>query len=121
MPIDKADEFAQVVLTLQMLESAERVEFDVNVAVHSSARSLANESVRRGWLTEWQADMIIHDKGQELSLGSYLLLDQLGEGGMGRVYKARHRLLNRVVALKVIRTDRLANPDVVEGLTRAGG
>lgn len=35
-------------------------------------------------------------------LGQYELLDKLGEGGMGQVFKARHVLMNRVVALKVI-------------------
>jgi hypothetical protein len=42
-------------------------------------------------------------------IGSYELLERIGEGGMGEVWRARHRLLARPAALKLIRRDLLGS------------
>src|SRR6516164_6366078 len=55
--------------------------------------------------------------GQEL-VGPYLLLERLGEGVSGRVFKARHERLGHLVALKVIRPERLTNPVAVARFQR---
>jgi serine/threonine protein kinase len=48
--------------------------------------------------------------GPAVEIPGYAVLDRLGIGGMGVVYKARHLRLDRVVALKVIRSGEHASP-----------
>ena len=48
----------------------------------------------------------------------YRVVAALGTGGMGTVYRAEHRLMDRPVALKVIRGDLLGNPALVERFRR---
>jgi serine/threonine-protein kinase len=81
-------------------------------------RGLARELMQRGWLTAYQANLLLQGRGAELVLGPYVLLERRGEGGMGQVFKARHPLMNRIVAIKVIRKERLARPDAVQRFQR---
>jgi serine/threonine protein kinase len=74
-------------------------------------RLLARALVDRGVLTRFQAEQLLAGRTNGFNLGPYVVLDQLGAGGMGRVFKARHRHMGRVVALKVlssklVKTDR---------------
>ncbi len=54
------------------------------------------------------------DPSRAYHFGDYELLEEIGRGGMGIIWKARHRTLNRVVALKMIRSSHLASQDEVD-------
>ena len=52
------------------------------------------------------------------TLGEYQLLEELGRGGMGRVYKARHTKLDRVVAVKVLPRGRVGDRQAIARFER---
>jgi eukaryotic-like serine/threonine-protein kinase len=85
---------------------------------HTDPRLLAKELLQRGWLTPFQINQVFLGRGAELVLGSYLLLQRIGEGSMGQVFKARHQKHGRIVALKAIRKDRLAQPNALKRFLR---
>jgi serine/threonine protein kinase len=77
------------------------------------ARALAGELVQRRWLTAYQGDQLLHGRGADLFVGPYVILERLGEGGAGEVFKARHGKMDRLVALKLIRKELLTDAEVV--------
>jgi serine/threonine protein kinase len=68
----------------------------------ADGEALARALIAAGKLTPFQAAAVRERRFGELLLGAYEVLDLLGRGGMGAVYKARHRRMKRVVALKVL-------------------
>jgi serine/threonine protein kinase len=64
--------------------------------------TLARALVKTNKLTAYQAKALWQGKLKHLVLGNYHVLDKIGEGGMGLVFKARHQRMDRLVALKVL-------------------
>ena len=118
MPLDSVAPLVDALRAARVLEPGPLAELDRLGASFPGPRALAGELIRRGWLTPYQANQLLQGKGADLLLGSYVLLERLGEGGMGQVFKARHWKLGKVVALKLIRKERLENPDAVRRFQR---
>lgn len=108
-----ADLRALGLLEADVLEEAARLQDQ-----SPDPRVLARVLVDRHWLTPFQANLLVQGRGAELLLGAYVIRARVGEGGMGQVFKARHRRLGHIVALKVIRKDRLSNPAAVKRFER---
>jgi serine/threonine-protein kinase len=80
------------------------------------ARAVAAALVASGTLTRFQADRLLANKPGGFLFGPYVFLEPISKSPTGRVYKARHRTMTRVVAVKVLdesRTQAAADRDAI--------
>jgi Leucine-rich repeat (LRR) protein/tRNA A-37 threonylcarbamoyl transferase component Bud32 len=66
------------------------------------AEELIRELIKQAALTTFQAQHVLAGKAKALFLGNYTILDRIGAGGMGQVFKAEHRRMERIVAIKML-------------------
>ncbi len=69
----------------------------------TDSNSSASQSTQGAGLSSIQIDQVVD--------GKYRIIQKLGEGGMGGVYRAEHLLMNRSIALKVLHSNLLDNED----------
>jgi serine/threonine protein kinase len=81
-------------------------------------QALARILVRDGTLTKYQAAAVYQGKTKGLLLGNYKILEKIGAGGMGQVFKAEHRRMERVVAIKVLPPRTTGSKDAIERFHR---
>ena len=87
-------------------------------APQDDVRQLAR-LVEAGMITQFHADKLAAGKYKGFQLGSYLILDQLGTGGMGQVYLAQDTSeLNRTVAIKLLPAEVAADPKWMQRFIR---
>src|SRR6516162_5705524 len=84
----------------------------------TDAPALAQHLLMQGWLTPYQVEQLLQGHEPQLTVGSYVLLERLGEGGAGQVYKAHHQKMDRVAAVKVIRVELLLDAEMVKRFYR---
>ncbi len=71
-------------------------------AFPKDTQELARQLVQSKHLTKFQAQEIYAGRAKSLILGNYTILDKIGAGGMGQVFKAEHRRMHRLVAIKML-------------------
>lgn len=77
---------------------------------------LAQQLIELGYLNPWQAKQLLEGR-TKFTLGPYRIIDSLGRGGMGQVFKGEHTILGRVVAVKVLPRQK-SSPEAVENFMR---
>lgn len=114
MQIASATHLIDTIREAQLLDPADLDELARSLLERNpDPRTLVDEVTRRGWLTPFQVKKLVQGCAHELVIGRYVLLDEIGEGGMGQVFKARHQRLDRIVAVKLIRPDLLSSPTAI--------
>ncbi|HIQ22695.1 MAG TPA: DUF1080 domain-containing protein [Planctomycetes bacterium] len=104
-----------------LLSAAELDAFEASLPPEQrprDAQTLARRLIRAGKLTRYQAAAVYRGRTRGLALGEYVVLDEIGRGGMGQVFKARHRTMERVVALKVLPSQAVSSPQAVKRFQR---
>jgi len=79
----------------------------------SDAQELAKLLTHYGRLTDHQVQTLCEGQTRGLIFGEHEILEPIGKGGMGEVFRARHRHLERNEAVKVVASERLDSPEAV--------
>ncbi len=115
--MDRSD-FIERLRQSQLLSTSQCEQVAQRFAGATPSESAVEALVEEGILTPFQFRHLISDDAQPLNLGQYRLLDEVGRGGMGRVYKALHTIMDRIVAVKVIAPDLVRDPVAVAWFRR---
>ena len=94
-------------LTAVGLVSSDEVTQFASQHTETGAEQLLAALVEAGKITQYQADRFGQGSVNEIAFGDYIVIDEIGKGGMGTVLLARHRRMDREVAIKVLQSTAL--------------
>ncbi len=77
---------------------------------------LGQRLVDSGYLNRWQVEQLKEGR-TKFTLGPYRIVNAIGQGGMGHVFKAEHKLLGRIEAIKVLPKSK-STPEAVAAFQR---
>ncbi len=77
---------------------------------------LGQRLVDLGYLNRWQVEQLKEGR-TKFNLGPYRIVNAIGQGGMGHVFKAEHKLLGRIEAIKVLPKSK-STPEAVAAFQR---
>lgn len=103
MPIDSVETFLTILQRSQVLTPQEVQEVARELGPHfTDPYQLGDYLIEIEWLTEYQIQLLFEERWEQLTIGPYLILDRLGEGGVSEVFKAWDTVKGQTVALKVL-------------------
>ena len=80
--------------------------------------TFASLLVKQGKITEFQSHELVANTGTPLVLNQYVLLGKIGAGGMGQVFKAQHRKMKRMAAIKLLPSSMVKDEAAVKRFQR---
>lgn len=119
MPTLSTPDFVSALQKSQFLTGSQLEELKNLRKQFAEPKELAQELVRRGWLTQYQAKYLVQGRGGHLVVGPFRIIDKLREMPLGKVYKARHVHMNRLVTLLLLAKEQRGNTQLLQQLTRA--
>src|SRR5262249_15582365 len=115
MPISSVSALLRELAQHPLLEPGRLEELTGSLAGrYRDPRELCREPVKREWLTAFQGNYLLQRRGGELTLASYVVIERLGEAPIGDLFKARHHVMRRLVALQIVRQALLSKPETVQ-------
>lgn len=114
---EEAEHFSQEAACacfVEQLAVASRTECETRLSTNkASADAESNDTVSGG-----DSGPHAPEQAAAVRFGQYVLLRQIGRGGMGAVYQALHTHLERIVAIKMLASDRMKDADAVARFER---